>query len=155
MIRDNIITYINLNVKGKQVNFLDIIKNKAKLIGTSHKHNITSFDKDFKFYLLIDKYEYVLAIKTLTNDSFDKIRYSLDGVMLNHVTDIATSNYILRNSGNKQVVISDNKIVSSIQNIKLKAIEKSEFKTLLIENNNIGVIDIETYKAKDNTKYML
>ena len=151
-VSNNIITNISLNIKGNEVNFLDIIKSKAKSFGNrSHKDNITSFDEDYKFYLLRDKHEYVLAIKTLTTDSVDKIKYSLDGVILNHVTNLVVNNLILRNSGNKQVIISDNKIVSSIQDIELKPIEKPESKTMFVENDNIGVIDIETYKAKDNT----
>lgn len=84
--------------------------------------------------------------------TFDKIRYSLDGVMLSHITDRSVNNdIILRESGNKQLVISNNKILSSIHNNKLRAIERPDFKTLFVENSNIGVIDIETYKAIDNT----
>lgn len=43
------------------------------------------------------------------------------------------------------------KIISIRQNIKLKAIQKPSIKSSYIENNNIGVIDIDTYKSNDNT----
>lgn len=57
------ISDIILVLAGKKVNFLDVIKNKAKLLRANHVNNITSFDKSFKFYLLLDKNHYVLAVK--------------------------------------------------------------------------------------------
>lgn len=68
-ILDGFISHINLTINGKKVNFLDIIKNKAKLLTINHTHNITHFDKDFNFYLLKDRHDYVLAVKVLRKDS--------------------------------------------------------------------------------------
>lgn len=148
---NGLITHINLNLQDKMVNFLDVIRNNAKLIRAGHKDNITHFYENFRFYLLKDKSDFVLAIKKLSPNSIDKIRYSLNGVIISSVSDIAVNDIILRKSGEKQVVIRDGNIVSLTQNIKLKALEKPIAKPLFVEYNNIGVIDIETYKAKDET----
>lgn len=152
-ISNGIITHIITTINGKTVNFLDVIKNAAKVLRASHIDNIINLDENFKFYLLKDKYHYVLAVKALGNNSIEKIRYSLSGVIISHITDNVVNDLILRNSGEKRVVIdsNNNKVVSIIQNIKLKAIERPYIKPLFVENNNIGVIDIETYRTDDNT----
>lgn len=56
----------------------------------------------YKFYLLKDKKSnYVLAIKWLDSTTIDKIRYSLDGVIINHVSDkLIGNNTISRKSSN-------------------------------------------------------
>lgn len=123
-IDNGFITAINLNLNNNQVNFLDLIKDKAKLLRSNHIDNITCFDHNFKFYLLKDKYDYVLAIKTLQDGSIDKIRYSTLGVIISHVTDIVENNLIIRKSGEKEIVIRGDKIVSTKLNIKTKPIEK-------------------------------
>ena len=150
-ISEGIITHIHLEIDGKLVNFLDIIKSNAKMLRAKHKDNIISFDSSFKFYLLKDNYDYVLAVKILGIDSVDKIRYSMNGVILSHVTDTVVNDIILRNTGEKQIVIRGNNVISSTQNIKLKALIRPISKPLFVENSNIGVIDIETYKAKDGS----
>jgi len=94
--------------------------------------------------------EFVLAVKIVSAVLIEKIRYSLDGVMLNHVTDTLRGDYVERTSGDKVILLLNNKVISIKQNIKLKAIEKLQTKVLFIENKNIGVIDIETFKANDN-----
>ena len=145
------ITHINLNINGILVNFLDIIKNNAKILRKNHPDNRIHFDKDFKFYLLKYRHDYVLAIKILGKDSIEKIRYSLSGVIINRITDNVTNNLIHRVSGNQEVIIDGDKVISIKQDIKLKPIKKPNVKSLFVENNNIGVIDIETYKTYDNT----
>lgn len=150
-ISNGIITNINLIINSKQLNLLDIIKNKAKLLRANHKDNITSFYENLKFYLLKDKYDYVLAVKLVDNHSIEKIRYSIDGVIINHVTDVVVDNSVIRSSGERQVVIKGDKIAFIKQNIKIKPIDKPSIKPLFVENNNIGVIVIETYRANDNT----
>lgn len=133
------------------VNFLDVIKNSAKLIRAKHKDNIVNFYEGFKFYLLIDKTDFVLAVKILGANSISKIKYSLNGVVFSSVSDVAVDDIVLRSSGEKQHVIRNGNIVSLTKNIKLKALEKPTMKRLLVEYGNIGVIDIETYKATDQT----
>ena len=93
----------------------------------------------------------MLAIKILETNFINKIRYSLHGVIISQVTDRVVNNLVLRSSGDKQIVIDGNKVVSICQNIKIKPIEKPKFNALFVENRNIGVIDIETYRANDDT----
>lgn len=145
------ITKIFVTIYNKQVNFLDVIKNKAKFLRSSHKDNITLFDTNFKFYLLMDNSYYVLAVKFIGEYSIEKIRYSLDGVVINHVIDEIVDKQIVRKSNEKEIVLEGNKVVTVKQNIKLKAIVKPKSKVLFVENRNIGVINSETYKSKDNT----
>ena len=150
-VSNGVITNINITINNKQVNFLDLIRNKAKVLTHNHKDNITHFDENFRFYLLKDNSDFVLAIKKLSVNSFDKIRYSLSGVVINHVTDNAVYNLILRSWGERLITIDNGKIVNTKQNIKLKALELPSYKPLFVENSNIGVIDIETYRTIDNT----
>ena len=87
----------------------------------------------------------------LDNTSIEKRRYSLVGVVISHVTDSISNDIVLRKSGEREVAIDGNKIVSLKQNIKLKPLERPNTKALFVENSNIGVIDIETYLADEET----
>lgn len=135
------------------VNFLDVIKSKAKLWRPNHIDNIIQFDSHFKFHLLNDKKYYVLAIRVIGKDCIEKIRYSLNGVIISRVTDNVINNHIHRVSGEKRLILDGNKVTSISKNIKLKAIEipESRTKTLFVENIHIGVIDTETYRTNDNS----
>ena len=146
-----LITYININFKGKSFNFLDVIRESAKLIKKGHKDQIMNFDDGYKFYLLKDRTDFVLAVKILDTNTIDKIRYSLNGTLLSSVSDRAVDDVIIRNSGETQLVIRDGNIVSLTQNIKLISLQKPLTKALFTEYDNIGVIDIETFKADDET----
>ena len=75
-----------------------------------------------------------------------KKRYSLDGVIISHITDRIVNNYVIRNNRGKVTVFKDNKVLSINQTIKLKAIYKPKFEPLFVENDNIGVIDLECSK---------
>lgn len=81
------------------MNFLDVIKAKAKILRAKHVDNITSLDANLKFYLLKDKRDYVFAVKILDNISLEKIRYSLQGVVMSHVTHSISNDIVLRKSG--------------------------------------------------------
>ena len=131
--------------KGIESNFLDTIKQKANMLPKNHKDKITVFDNKYLFYFLKDKTNYILAVKQLDSNNIIKIRYSLDGVMINKITDEISNGSIIRKSGNKEITIIDNEIMQSKQNIPLKPIEKIKYESLFIENPNIGVIDCETY----------
>ena len=150
-VSNGVITNINITINDKQVNFLDLIRDRAKVLRLNHKDNITHFDENFRFYLLKDKSDFVLAIKKLSANSIDKIRYFISGVVISHVTDNAVDNLILRSSGERLITIDNGKIVNTRQNIKLKALESPNYKPLFVDNSNIGVIDIETSRANDNT----
>jgi len=46
--------------------------------------NISKFNNNFKFYLLIDKDQYVLAVNDL-GQYLEKIKYSLSGVIITRI----------------------------------------------------------------------
>ena len=92
----------------------------------------------------------ILAIKDTGNNIIEKLKYSLSGVVISHVIDNISNNLILIKSGEKEVYLKDNSVIKTKQNIKLKAIIKPSSNVLFVHNPNIGVIDIETYLAKDN-----
>ena len=93
---------------------------------------------------------FIYAFKSIGENSIHKIRYSTDGVLINQVIDtIDNNNKLIRNSNEKQIIFKGNKVVSVKDNIKLKSIHKPKSEVLFVENQNIGVIDLETYLAKD------
>lgn len=153
VINNNIITNIPVTIDGTKHNFLDIIKSKTKLLRAKHKDNITVFDSGFKFYLLRDTTPYVLAVKYKDDSFVEKIRYSINGVIINHVVDSKDNNMVIRKSGEKEIIFENNKPISMKQNILLKSIEKPRKNTTLFVNNpNIGVIDTETFTSSDGTQ---
>ena len=149
---NNVITDIVLIYKNKRINFMDVIKEKAKFLSKSHKDNINTFDTSYKFYLLKDIRYYILAIKIIDNNTIEKIRYSLDGILINRVIDTIHNNFIIRKSGGKEIIINNNyNTIDFIkQDITLKPIPKPSFKSNPIPNPNIGVIDTETYLDNNN-----
>lgn len=145
------ISYIKLAIDNKTINFIDIIREKAKFLRANHKDNIVWFDCSWRFYFLMEmRSKYVLAIKYLDKFTIEKIRYSVDGVVINHVLDsLSEDNLVTRKYGNNEIFIKDNKITYYKQNMDLKPIDKLPNKHLFIENPNIGVIDCETYLSND------
>lgn len=145
-ISNGFISDIRFYNKGARVNFLSLIYAKTKILRNNHPDKITSFDASFKFYSLLDNQRYILAVKKLDGTSIEKIRYSLDGVIISHITDRIVNNYVIRDTGGKVTVFKGNKVLSINQTIKLKAIDKPKIEPLFVENDNIGVIDLECYK---------
>lgn len=97
VIVNNKIVNISLIVDNKEINFLDIIKEKAYMVRISnHPDYITSFDSSFKFYLIRDISNYVLAVNHINDKTIEKIRYTLNGVVINHVTDYLSNDKIIR-----------------------------------------------------------
>lgn len=132
---------------GNRVNFLDIIIiiEKGKMLRKNHKDKRTLFDENWKFYKLKDKYDYVLAVKIVKAGFRDKIRFSLDGAIINRLTDRVINNYVITRSGEREMILSNNNVISTKQLIKLKPLESLSDKKLerkIFPNNNIGVIDI-------------
>lgn len=153
LVDNGFITNIILKILGKDINFLDIIKEKAKYLPTNHRDDITRFEDNFKFYHLKEKTDYVLAVNIIDNLSIEKIRYSLGGVLVNHVLDVIDNDVIVRKSDLKEITLRSDKIVSLKQNIKLLPLtRKIENKNVFMENKNIGVIDSETFMAKDGVQ---
>jgi hypothetical protein len=153
VIDNNIINDIKITIDGKEVNFMDIIKEKCSYLRDKHMDNITTFDASYKFYRIINKNKkhFVLGISITDNQSVDKLIYTMNGVLLNRVKDIVYKNHIKRISGNKIITIENNTITKIEQNIQLKSIQKPKSIYSNIEDVNIGVIDIETYTSKDGT----
>lgn len=109
------------------------------------------FDSSFKFYFKIDtKSTYILAVRGVDDYNVEKIRYSLDGVVISYIIDqLLEDNTILIKAGKYQFLIKDNKVVYSKQDILLRPIEKPCFKSLPISNPNIGSFDCETYTSEN------
>lgn len=122
----NKIVNICLVIGNNKVNFLDIIKEKASMLKRpNHVDNITSFDSSFKFYLIRDTNNYVLAVNYINDKCIEKIRYSLSGVVINHVIDRLSNENIIRKTGEKEIYLDyNNKLIFTKLNIKLKAISK-------------------------------
>ncbi|KAF1934493.1 hypothetical protein EJ02DRAFT_493133, partial [Clathrospora elynae] len=137
---------------GVSYNFLDIIKSKTKLLRATHKDNIVSFDSGFKLYILKDTVSYVLAVKYIDDSTIEKIRYSINGVILNHIIDSKNNYMVIRTSesNRKEIVFDDKKIITTKKPILLRAIEKPNKKnTMFVSNPNIGVIDKKTFRNRE------
>lgn len=143
---DGYITNIRLKTTNDKtfINFLDLIKGKAKFLKSTHKDNITQFDISFSFYLLkANNSSYVLAVKKVDSDCYTKIRYSLNGVVINNVTDrLIDCNTVIRKYGAYEITIKNNKILKHKQNILFRNIEKQIVKSSITDDPNIGSIDI-------------
>jgi hypothetical protein len=161
VINEGYITNIPIKIDGRDKDFLKIIQDKTKLLSVNHDDKINSFDSGFKFYFVNEVNPYILAIKH-KDDSILKIKYSLNGVIINSVTDIKVGNsivgskhnnsLIIRRSGQKEILFDDNyKPIYMKENQKLRAIEKGrKVSNLFVANPNIGVIDTETYTSSDD-----
>ena len=148
---ENNVTHIFLNIKGKQVNFMDIINDQLGILLHNNPNRVISLHGGYKFYFLKDKIPYVLCVDSTDLSKIEKIRFSLGGVMINRVTDSVVDDYVVRNAGNKVIYFKDNEVMESIQNIKLKPVEKPVIKQIFVSNPNLGSIDCETYLSNDNT----
>ena len=149
---DKYISNISVTINNEEINFLDLIRDKIKYLRKNHPDNISSFSSDFNFYLLKSNISYILGVKLHKDGSIEKIRYSLQGVVINHVFDKAIDyNLISRKSGTKEIILRENKLLYSKNHITFKYIEKpKQDNSSFISNPNIGVIDAETYLANDN-----
>jgi hypothetical protein len=72
----------------------------------------------------------------INDKCIEKIRYSLSGVVINHVIDNIENDLVVRNIGEKQIVFKNNSVFLIKQNIKLKSIDKPKSKVLFVENKN-------------------
>src|SRR6266576_1725969 len=151
---DESVVYVQLTFRRLDTKLLSVFSlDKSNHISNTDiiSDNITDFDPSFKFYLLKDVNYYILAVKYIEKSSLEKIRYSLDGVVINRVIDRKdNNNLVVRKSGEKEIILANKKVLMTKQNIKLKCIEKPNSNVLFIGNPNIGVIDTETFLAKDN-----
>lgn len=144
---NNQINRVILTIDNKSFNFMDLIIEKTQLIRNNHKDIITSFDKNTKFYFMMDKINYILAIRKLNKHTTEKLKYSTSGVLLSRVTDNKIDdNSVIRTRDNETIQIKDNKVVSSTTPITFKPLDVVKIKdNNWLPNTNIGVIDTETY----------
>jgi hypothetical protein len=119
---------------GKLVNFINIINNQLSLLLHNNQNCVTPFHRGYKFYLLKDNTPYVLCVDTSNKDFIVKMRFSLGGVLINFVTDSIVNGFILRKSGNKEIIFKDNHFIEYKQDIKLRPIQKPSNKDLFISN---------------------
>lgn len=153
IIENGNIIHIGIKIRGEELNFLELIQEKAKYLRVGHKDKIVLFDSTFKFYLNRDSTEYVLAIKHLNDGTIQKIRYSLYGVVMSQVIDYWNGKHYVRKSDAKEMEFTKNyDIIYDSKLISLKAIAKPKAVGSFISDPNIGVIDTETFLDEDGTQ---
>lgn len=113
----NIISQIIVSIGNKKVNFIDLIKGKAKILGSKHYLNITSFDSYFKFFILKDYRSYfVMGLNTVNNTNVVYIRFSLNGIIISFISDSLLYNGIIAiKYDNNELHIKDNNVLFSKQ----------------------------------------
>ena len=84
----------------------------------------------------------MLAIKYIDNFNTDKIRFSLNGVVTNRVTDtLLPDNTVSSKSGNYELIIQNNEVIYHKQSVSLLPINGVSLEKRNISNPYIGVID--------------
>ena len=165
------ISKIDINYSGENIPFLDNIKEQNEVLSSKNKP-ITEFTNDYEFYLRkgLNKPS-VLAVKKQDN-IYTKQAFTLGGVSLGSVKDEivtksdvslttelvtntdnskdsnlkADKTLVLRKSLNKTITIDSNNITYTENKIDFNPIKSSDIvKQNIIENPNIGVLDLETY----------
>jgi len=152
---DNKINNVPINIKGIQVNFMDLILAKSSYIKNNHKDAITEFDDSYKFYYIKSSTDYVLVIKELEflghKKKSIKLKYSLSGILISKVEDEYKDNMLVRSRGNDQIYIKNHEVVMSKKHLKLNALSKTKLiNKSWLANPNIGVIDLETCLMNNN-----
>ena len=149
---NNYITYIELLDKNEKINFLDRIKAKNVLLRPGHLDKIEDFYRSWKFYLVgISNIRYVLGINKISDTEYRKIRFSLNGFVLNNITDSFLEDkgdsLICRREGTSEYFIRKGSVVSKKQEVKLFPLARKHLDIKGVEDPNIGVIDTETYET--------
>lgn len=105
--------------------------------------------------VILNGINYILGIHYMDVYCVRKIRLSMAGNILEDVTDTVLANDTIKRVSGKNVVIINNKdkVIKSYRDNILSPIKpplsSKEIKSG--ENPNIGVIDFETFRYKDNT----
>lgn len=148
-ITDNkgVVTSIVVVIKGIEVNFLKYILEKSHYINKHHIDNVTQFEGDCKFYYVKSKIDYILVNRILDDYTSEKLKYSLDGVLLLKITDKwLDETRLIRSKGNEILYIENSNVVKTENLINLFPLESPKTKYQgWLPNTNLGVIDIETY----------
>lgn len=155
VIKNGICVDIPIDTKDGRINLLDLIRKQTKLLNLKVRGSvINEFDNKWLFYL-VDGYlnSYRLAYRYQDTRTVRKIRYSLQGVILEDVKDVLSEqneNVIVRYYNNYEYTIENNLITKYKYNMNLIPIKrKINSDVQFVENVNIGVIDFETLQCKD------
>lgn len=146
---ENKISEVNINLNGLDISFMDNIRKQNEILKAKNVPEV-EFSNDYAFYLRDGTAKpNILAVAT-TGDVSVKQAFTLEGVSLGTVQDKVVSkdgeNILLRKVSNKTVTIKNNNIIHSENIIMLDPIKRSDvIKQRLVENPNIGVIDMETF----------
>ena len=144
---------IGLDVGGGRSNFMDKIKTFSKTIADTRKYGFTlPFNDTWSFYYVQDHRPYVLGVKWINTTSIHKIRFSINGVLLDSFTDNIKGGYVHRVTGTHTTVYNDNNLaLYTEKNLKLVSIKNwKKPKISFVTKPNIGVLDTETYFGSDN-----
>lgn len=117
---NNIITNIELIIDENKINFLDVINHNRKL----SRKAIFVFDHSYDFYFVKDKSSFVYAVKIIESNVLEKIKFSINGVVISKVQDSVQGDFVIRKIGNKIITLKDNNIVKIKHNIYIKPINK-------------------------------
>lgn len=117
---------------------------------------MTNFDNSFRFFLInTDNYGYILSIKLVSNYEYEKIRFSLSGVVLDSIrVRLLEENVVERSNGNTKYLKHNGIVLNKIQDIKLYPTAKLALDENSIDNPNIGLVDTVTYLNSDK-KYKI
>lgn len=97
---------------------------KKKLIRAFHKDIITDFDSSYKFHYIKSNVNYILVIRDSIDNKVDKLKFSIDGVLIKRITEFNEGNMLTRYSGLNKLSIINNEVTKSILPIKLKPLSK-------------------------------
>lgn len=96
--------------KKKITNLITLIKDNNKFVSSS-KNIPKDFDSTYKFYYLNYEIPYILVLKQINENTWEKIRFSLSGTYINSVLDTYKGDLLTRKVGNKEILIKDNNII--------------------------------------------
>src|SRR6266567_2557832 len=155
---DESVVYVQLTFRRLDTKLLSVFSldksnhiSNTDIISTKRKLNLpvsVSEDSLGKPLNIVVENNKILDIILIFNNK--RINF-LDVVIINRVIDRKdNNNLVVRKSGEKEIILANKKVLMTKQNIKLKCIEKPNSNVLFIGNPNIGVIDTETFLAKDN-----
>lgn len=127
---------------------MDNIRSKNKFLKKNHVDKWLKLNEDYKFYLVsTSTTTYILAFLKTSDFEYNKIKFSLSGVVLNNLTGtLLEDNIILRKDGNISYYIKNGTIFQSKQELSLVPLSKPTLDIKAIENPNIGVIYCETFQ---------
>jgi hypothetical protein len=149
--------YVPIEVKGKIINFIDILEEKSK--NNPKKKEIYSVSSNSIFlYRDVDVRSYIIVLDIINKEKIIKRCFNLFGGIIGKVEDIYDNGIIKRYYGNKMLVINKNKEIEyKSTKIDFSPISKQRSKLELdskkdrgIPNIKIGVIDLEAYVDKNS-----